>query len=406
MLQGKKILVGVCGSIAAYKMATLVRLLIKQEADVQVIMTDAASGFISPLTLATLSKKPVLSRYVANSDTGEWSNHVALGLWADLMLIAPATANTIAKIANGHCDNLLTAVYLSARCPVAIAPAMDLDMWQHPATQRNIHQLQADGCRIIPPGEGELASGLHGEGRMAEPEQIAEWVKCFFQPTYSLQGKIVLLTAGPTVEPIDPVRYITNYSTGKMGYALARAFADAGAQVNLISGPVMLQLKHPCIHITRVQTAREMHTAVNTRLANADIIVHCAAVADYAPAQAATQKIKKQGDRLTIELVKNPDIAAETGRRLQPWQVHAGFALETENEEAHAQKKMEQKNFDLIVLNSLNDAGAGFGHDTNRVSLLFRNGTYEKLPLLPKNEVAQIIVRHLTQLLQIKSHVV
>jgi phosphopantothenoylcysteine decarboxylase/phosphopantothenate--cysteine ligase len=406
MLQGKKILVGVCGSIAAYKMATLVRLLIKQEADVQVIMTDAASGFISPLTLATLSKKPVLSRYVADSDTGEWSNHVALGLWADLMLIAPATANTIAKIANGHCDNLLTAVYLSARCPVAIAPAMDLDMWQHPATQRNIHQLQADGCRIIPPGEGELASGLHGEGRMAEPEQIAEWVKCFFQPTYSLQGKIVLLTAGPTVEPIDPVRYITNYSTGKMGYALARAFADAGAQVNLISGPVMLQLKHPCIHITRVQTAREMHTAVNTRLANADIIVHCAAVADYAPAQAATQKIKKQGDRLTIELVKNPDIAAETGRRLQPWQVHAGFALETENEEAHAQKKMEQKNFDLIVLNSLNDAGAGFGHDTNRVSLLFRNGTYEKLPLLPKNEVAQIIVRHLTQLLQIKSHVV
>lgn len=406
MLKGKKILVGVCGSIAAYKIATLVRLLIKQEADVQVIMTDAASDFISPLTLSTLSKNPVLSRYVANSDTGEWSNHVALGLWADLMIIAPATANTLAKIANGHCDSLLTAVYLSARCPIVLAPAMDLDMWLHPATQRNISQLQADGCQIIPPGEGELASGLHGKGRMAEPEQMVEWITTFFSASRPLVDKKVLLTAGPTIEPLDPVRYITNHSTGKMGYALAQAFADAGAQVSLISGPVALQMEHPLVQITHVQTARQMHEAVNTRLTNADIIVHCAAVADYAPAQAATQKIKKQGDTLTIELVKNPDIAADTGRKLQAGQVHAGFALETENEQTHAQGKMEKKNFDLIVLNSLNDTGAGFGYDTNRVSLLFKEGKREALPLLPKSEVARIIVQHLTNILHVKSHMV
>jgi phosphopantothenoylcysteine decarboxylase/phosphopantothenate--cysteine ligase len=406
MLKGKKILIGICGSIAAYKIATLVRLLIKQEAEVQVVMTDAASDFISPLTLATLSKKPVLSRYVADSETGEWSNHVALGLWADLMLIAPATANTLAKIANGYCDNLLTAVYLSARCPVAVAPAMDLDMWLHPATQRNISQLQADGCHIIPPSEGELASGLHGKGRMAESEQMVEWITHFFSASRPLAGKKVLLTAGPTIEPLDPVRYITNHSTGKMGYALAQAFADAGAQVSLISGPVALQLEHPLVQIIRVQTARQMHEAVNVRLANANIIVHCAAVADYAPAQAAAQKIKKQGDTLTIELVKNPDIAADTGRKLQAGQVHAGFALETDNEHAHAQEKMERKNFDLIVLNSLNDVGAGFGYDTNRVSLLFREGKRETLPLLPKSEVAHIIVQRLANILQIKSHVV
>lgn len=406
MLKGKKILVGVCGSIAAYKIATLVRLLTKQEAEVQVVMTDTASDFISPLTLATLSKKPVLNRYVADSSTGEWSNHVALGLWADLMLVAPATANTLAKMANGHCDNLLTAVYLSARCPVAIAPAMDLDMWLHPATQRNISRLQADGCYLIPPAEGELASGLYGKGRMAEPEQITEWIANFFTRSQPLAGKKVLLTAGPTIEPIDPVRYITNHSTGKMGYALAQAFAEAGAEVSLISGPVALQLQHPLVQITRVQTARQMYDAVLARVTSADVIVHCAAVADYAPAQVATQKIKKQGDTLTIELVKNPDIAAETGRRLQPHQVHAGFALETENEEAHAQDKMERKNFDLIVLNSLNDAGAGFGHDTNRVSLLFRDGKREQLPLLPKNEVARTIVQHLSNFLEVKLHVV
>ncbi|WP_448520103.1 bifunctional phosphopantothenoylcysteine decarboxylase/phosphopantothenate--cysteine ligase CoaBC [Rhodoflexus sp.] len=406
MLKGKKILIGVCGSIAAYKIATLVRLLIKQEADVQVVMTAAASDFISPLTLATLSKNPVLSRYVADSKTGEWSNHVALGLWADLMLVAPATANTLAKMANGHCDNLLTAVYLSARCPVAVAPAMDLDMWLHPATQRNIRLLEADGCRIIPPEEGELASGLHGKGRMAAPEQLTDWIVHFFTAARPLQGKKVLLTAGPTIEPIDPVRYITNHSTGKMGYALAQAFADAGAEVNLISGPVALQLVHTLVQITRVQTAREMQAAVDSRLAKADIIVHCAAVADYAPAQIATQKIKKQGDTLTIELVKNPDIAAQTGQKLRIDQVHVGFALETENEVAHAQDKMQRKNFDLIVLNSLNDTGAGFGHDTNRVSLLFRDGRREQLPLLSKNQVSRIIVQHLTELLQVKSHVV
>jgi phosphopantothenoylcysteine decarboxylase/phosphopantothenate--cysteine ligase len=283
---------------------------------------------------------------------------------------------------------------------------MDLDMWLHPATQRNISQLQADGCYIIPPGEGELASGLHGKGRMAESEQMVEWITHFFSASRPLAGKKVLLTAGPTIEPLDPVRYITNHSTGKMGYALAQAFADAGAQVSLISGPVALQLEHPLVQIIRVQTARQMHEAVNVRLANANIIVHCAAVADYAPAQAAAQKIKKQGDTLTIELVKNPDIAADTGRKLQAGQVHAGFALETDNEHAHAQEKMERKNFDLIVLNSLNDVGAGFGYDTNRVSLLFREGKRETLPLLPKSEVAHIIVQRLANILQIKSHVV
>ncbi|MCS7019691.1 MAG: bifunctional phosphopantothenoylcysteine decarboxylase/phosphopantothenate--cysteine ligase CoaBC [Cytophagales bacterium] len=406
MLKGKKILIGVCGSIAAYKTATLIRLLVKQQAEVQVIITDAAADFISPLTLATLSKKPVLKHYTANSETGEWNNHVALGLWADLMLIAPATAHTLAKMASGLCDNLLMAAYLSARCPVAVAPAMDLDMWHHPATQRNISRLQADGCYVIPPGEGELASGLSGKGRMAEPEQIAQWLSLFFTASNWLKGKNVLLTAGPTIEPIDPVRYITNHSTGKMGYALAQAFADAGASVRLISGPVSLQLLHPLVQITPVHTARQMHQAVMERLSQADIIVHCAAVADYAPAQIAPQKIKKQEERLTLDLVKNPDIAAEAGQRLQWHQVHAGFALETDHEEANAHQKMLRKNFDLIVLNSLNQKGAGFGHDTNRVTLLFRDGKREDLPLLPKNEVARIIVQHLTQLLQTKSHVV
>lgn len=406
MLKGKKILLGVCGSIAAYKSAFLIRLLVKWEADVQVIMTDAASDFISPLTLSTLSKKPVLNRYTANSDTGEWNNHVALGLWADLLLVAPASANTLAKMANGICDNLLTAVYLSARCPTVIAPAMDLDMWLHPTTQRNISRLQQDGCRLISPEEGELASGLHGKGRMAEPEQIVERIIGFLTESRPLQGKKVLLTAGPTAEPIDPVRYITNHSSGKMGYALARAFAEAGAEVHLISGPVSLELRHPAVHITRVQTARQMYEAVMNRLAQADVILHCAAVADYAPANPALQKIKKQGDKLMLELIKNPDIAAEAGRRLQPFQVHAGFALETDNEETHAREKMERKNFDLIVLNSLNDEGAGFGHDTNRVSLLFRNESKENLPLLSKNEVARIVVQRITELVQQKSHVV
>lgn len=406
MLKGKKILIGVCGSIAAYKIAGLVRLLVKQEAEVQLIMTPAATHFITPLTLATLSRKPVLLDYIANPHTGEWNNHVALGLWADLLLIAPASAHTLAKMAHGICDNLLMAVYLSARCPVAIAPAMDVDMWLHPSTERNVNQLQADGCHLIPPQEGELASGLYGKGRMAEPEQLLEWISNFFAIGSMLENKTVLLTAGPTIEPLDPVRYITNHSTGKMGYALANAFAQAGAQVQLVSGPVHLNLQHYRVKTIPVTTARQMYEAVSSHWAQADVIVHSAAVADYAPASPATQKIKKTSDTFWLELTKNPDIAAEIGKQLLPWQVHVGFALETENEETNAQEKMKRKNFDLIVLNSLNEQGAGFGHSTNKVTLLFRDGRREALPLMTKANVARIIVERVAQMVLAKKHVV
>jgi phosphopantothenoylcysteine decarboxylase/phosphopantothenate--cysteine ligase len=392
MLKGKKILLGVCGSIAAYKSAVLTRLLIKEGAAVKVIMTSSAHDFITPVTLATLSKNPVLSTFT-NGDTGEWNNHVELGLWADALIIAPASANTIAKMATGLCDNLLTAVYLSARCVVFTAPAMDLDMLQHPATQANIQRLKSYGNRIIEPGTGELASGLVGKGRMAEPEEIIEHITQFFSQQQRLTGKNVLVTAGPTYEAIDPVRFIGNHSSGKMGFAIAEALANEGATVNLITGPTQQHTEHPSINVKHVISAEEMSAVCNELFSSVDIAVLSAAVADYKPLVKAAQKIKKKDDNLVIELTKTPDIAESLGKLKHNGQVIVGFALETEEEYTHALKKLEKKNFDLIVLNSLNDKGAGFGHDTNKITIIDKAHQTKTFDLKNKKEVAQDIVQ-------------
>ncbi|SDJ74984.1 phosphopantothenoylcysteine decarboxylase / phosphopantothenate--cysteine ligase [Catalinimonas alkaloidigena] len=391
MLQHKKIILGVCGSIAAYKAALLTRLLIKSEADVQVIMTPAASDFITPLTLATLSKRPALSKFVRDAQ-GSWNNHVELGLWADALVIAPLSAHTLAKMAHGQCDTLLLATYLSARCPVFVAPAMDLDMYAHPTTVENLARLRSFGNRVLDAEQGELASGLHGTGRMAEPEHIVAALEAFFAPTRKrLAGKKALVTAGPTFEAIDPVRFIGNHSTGKMGYALAEALRDEGADVTLLSGPT--HLPDPAgIQTRRVQTAQEMFDAAQAPFAEADLAVFAAAVADYTPREVATQKIKKTDDDLFIPLKRTPDIAQELGKRKRPGQLTVGFALETHDEEHHALGKLTRKNLDWIVLNSLNDPGAGFGHDTNKVTLHGRNGEVRQFALKSKVEVARDLV--------------
>jgi len=391
MLRGKKILLSICGSIAAYKAAYLTRLLKKENAEVQVIMTPAAIDFITPLTLSTLSKNPVLTSYF-DGDSGTWNSHVDLGLWADCMLIAPATANTIAKMANGFCDNLLTATYLSARCPVYIAPAMDLDMYKHPATTANLDKLRSFGHAIIDAEHGELASGLTGEGRMAEPENILEYIKKKLAHDSPLMNKRVMITAGPTYEAIDPVRFIGNHSSGKMGYALAQAMADLGAQVELISGPSALQLDHPNIHIIEVENADQMSEASAKVYQQCHVAVLAAAVADYKPKEVANQKIKKKSDHLTLELQKTVDIAEQLGKLKRNGQINVGFALETEDEIENARNKLTSKNFDLIVLNSLNDEGAGFRGDTNRIRIIDRSGAMESFDLKPKNEVAKDIV--------------
>jgi len=391
MLRGKKILLSICGSIAAYKAAYLTRLLKKENAEVQVIMTPAAIDFITPLTLSTLSKNPVLTSYF-DGDSGTWNSHVDLGLWADCMLIAPATANTIAKMANGFCDNLLTATYLSARCPVYIAPAMDLDMYKHPATTANLDKLRSFGHAIIDAEHGELASGLTGEGRMAEPENILEYIKKKLAHDSPLMNKRVMITAGPTYEAIDPVRFIGNHSSGKMGYALAQAMADLGAQVELISGPSALQLDHPNIHIIEVENADQMSEASAKVYQQCHVAVLAAAVADYKPKEVANQKIKKKSDHLTLELEKTVDIAEQLGKLKRNGQINVGFALETEDEIENARNKLTSKNFDLIVLNSLNDEGAGFRGDTNRIRIIDRSGAMESFDLKPKNEVAKDIV--------------
>jgi len=391
MLRDKKIILGVCGSIAAYKSALLVRQLVKSGAQVKVIMTPAAHAFITPLTLATLSKNPVLTDFTKDK-AGQWNNHVELGLWADAFVLAPATANTLAKMAYGLCDGLLLAVYLSARCPVFFAPAMDLDMLQHPSTKKNIEILTSYGNVLIQPGFGELASGLTGVGRMAEPEEIAGQLMEFFSTGKKLKGKKVLVTSGPTHEAIDPVRFIGNHSSGKMGFALAEAFAGQGAEVELVSGPTHQHTRHPHIRVTHVTSAKEMLEACSAYFDRSDITVLSAAVADYKPAEEAPQKIKKQAGNLTLALTKTDDIAATLGRRKNNGQILVGFALETENEEANALKKLESKNFDLIVLNSLNDRGAGFGHDTNKVTIM--DGKKKAtLELKSKKEVAGDIVR-------------
>jgi phosphopantothenoylcysteine decarboxylase/phosphopantothenate--cysteine ligase len=368
----KKIILGISGSIAAYKSATLTRLLVKKGIDVQVMMTPAATTFISPLTLSTLSKHPVLTEI--NSEEA-WNNHVELGLWADALVLAPATANTLAKLANGLCDNLLSAVYLSARCPVFVAPAMDLDMWTHPATRSNLERLQAHGVHVLPVGYGELASGLVGDGRMAEPEEIVAYLEQFFQRSQALRGKKTLITAGPTFEPLDPVRYIGNHSTGKMGIALAESLARQGAEVTLVLGPSPLLPENPAIKLVRVTTAQEMYTACAAVFPKTDITILAAAVADYRPKTYAKEKIKKKDSPLHIDLAETIDIAATLGREKRTDQILIGFALETNNEASNAELKLKKKNFDFIVLNSLRDAGAGFGHDTNKITILRSDGS-------------------------------
>ncbi len=391
-LQGKKVILGVCGSIAAYKAAFLVRLLVKEKAEVQIIMTEAAQNFITPLTLATLSKRPVLSQFSSDLSIGQWNNHVDLGLWADLFLIAPISAHTLAKFASGHCDDLLTAVYLSARCPVWVAPAMDLDMYQHPSVQTNLKKLASYSNTIVDAEEGELASGLSGVGRLAEPEHIIQKLSAFFEHSQSLQGKRVLITAGPTQEPIDPVRFLTNASSGKMGYALANEAAQRGAEVALISGPVAIEISHPAITVTLVSTAEEMLKASQERFSEVDVAIFAAAVSDYAPEKKYSHKLKKKDETLTLKLKKNPDIAQTLGQQKKDSQILVGFALETNDELTHAYNKLEKKNLDIIVLNSLSDAGAGFGYDTNQVSLLNRKNTdVLKFNLKDKADVARDI---------------
>lgn len=394
MLKNKRILLGITGSIAAYKSALLVRLLVKQGAEVKVVMTDAAKDFITPLTLATLSKNPVFSDF-SNPATGEWNNHVELGTWADLFLIAPASANTIGKMANGICDNLLLACYLSARCPVFIAPAMDLDMFQHPAVQQNLENLSGFGHQIIEPGTGELASGLVGQGRMAEPEEMLARLTSALTTKESFAGKKVLITAGPTYEAIDPVRFIGNHSSGKMGYALAEEFAAQGAQVFLVSGPTSLKTVHANIERIDVQSAEELYDACIQRFKQCDIAVLAAAVADYKPKSISRQKIKKSNDAPVLDLVPTKDTLAELGKIKKKNQLLIGFALETNNELEHAKLKLKRKNLDLIVLNSMRDKGAGFGSENNKVTILDKYNKTTKFELKSKPEVARDILDQL-----------
>ena len=388
MLHSKRIILGITGSIAAYKSALLVRLLVKAGAEVQVVMTEAAKDFITPLTLGTLSKKPVLSAFVGNSAEGVWNNHVDLGLWADAVVIAPASAHTLARCANGFCDDLLSAVYLSAKCPVFFAPAMDLDMYRHPAMIDNLRRLESFGNHIIRAEHGELASGLVGEGRLAEPETIVSRLDSFFGQRSAFKGKQVLITAGPTQEPIDPVRYISNHSTGKMGYAIARAFARAGAEVTLVSGPTALSLPHPAVRRVLVRSAQEMYAASAEAFPTTDLMILNAAVADYTPAHPADQKIKKNESAFSLELTKTTDIAATLGSQKRADQLMMGFALETNNEHENALGKLHRKNLDWIVLNSLRDSGAGFGHDTNKITVMDRAGQVRSFDLKTKEEVA------------------
>lgn len=394
-LKGKRILLGVTGSIAAYKTALLTRLLIKSGAEVQVIMTTSALDFITPLTLATLSKRPVFSQFW-EKDSGQWTNHVELGLWADLMIIAPLSANTLGKMAQGSCDNLLLATYLSARCPVLVCPAMDLDMYLHPAVLQNLSKIASFGNMILEPESGELASGLVGQGRMVEPEGILAEVNRFFEAKSEFKGKKILITMGPTQEAIDPVRFISNHSSGKMGLEIAKAFKNSGAEVTLVSGPVNLDLSS--FSVVRVNSAQEMLEACSCLHQDQDICVFAAAVADYGPSEVAPEKIKKSDNELVIRLKKNPDIAFEMGKQKRQGQIHVGFALETENEEFYAQEKLRKKNFDLIVLNSVKDEGAGFKHDTNKVTLFHQDGRKVSSELLPKSEVARLILQ------EIKNH--
>lgn len=391
-LSGKHIILGICGGIAAYKSVSLLRLLVKAGAEVQVVITPAGKQFITPVTLSSLSQKPVVSEFFT-ANTGEWHSHVDLGLWADCMVIAPATASTIGKMAHGIADNMLVTTYLSAKSQVFVAPAMDLDMMAHPSTTANIALLRSYGNIIIEPESGELASGLVGKGRMEEPEKIVAVLEEYFAKKADLKGKKVLITAGPTHEKIDPVRFIGNYSSGKMGYALAEECAARGAEVTLVSGPVSISISHPAVKVVKVESAREMLAACEEAFPESNVAVMCAAVADYAPAEVADRKIKREHSEVPeIRLVKNPDIAATLGQRKTAAQRLVGFALETDNELDNAQEKLVRKNLDMIVLNSMRDKGAGFGTDTNKISIIKGGGSRLDFGLKSKREVAADIV--------------
>jgi phosphopantothenoylcysteine decarboxylase/phosphopantothenate--cysteine ligase len=392
VLSGKKILLGISGGIAAYKTASLVRLFIKAGAHVQVIMTPASKDFVTPLTLSTLSKNPVYSSFFNEDEENEkWNNHVELGLGADLIVIAPATANTLSKMANGICDNLLVAVYLSAKCPVYFAPAMDLDMYKHPSTVSSFNSLQKFGNTIIPAESGELASGLSGEGRMAEPENIISFIEADLESQLPLKGKKILITAGPTYEAIDPVRFIGNHSSGKMGFDIANSAANLGASVVLVAGPTIFKVKNSSIKVINVVSAQEMYDACHEYFDNVDVAIAAAAVSDYKPKQIATQKIKKAADNFVVELEKTKDILASLGN-IKKNQFLVGFALETENEIENAKGKIQKKNLDLIVLNSLRDEGAGFGKPTNKVTFIDKNFKVEPMELKSKEAVADDIL--------------
>jgi phosphopantothenoylcysteine decarboxylase/phosphopantothenate--cysteine ligase len=389
MLKGKKILLGITGSIAAYKSIYLVRLLIKAGAEVKVILTPSSKDFVTPLTLSTLSQQPVL---IDMFDEQSWANHVLLGRWADVMLIAPLSCNTLAKMANGQCDNLLLAVYLSATCPVIVAPAMDEDMWHHPATKENLKKIGSFGNKIIPVEKGELASGLYGDGRMAEPEQIIQFITQNFFLNKALAGKKALVTAGPTYEAIDPVRFIGNHSSGKMGIALAKELFRRGANVTLVMGPASTEFSANGIHLVRVNSADDMYIACHKAFGKSDITIMSAAVADYTPVAKAEQKIKKKEGHLNIQLTKTKDILKSLGEKKKPGQVLVGFALETTDEKKHARQKLAEKNADMIILNSLNVPGAGFGHDTNKVTIFRPKGKEIEFDIKSKDEVAKDIV--------------
>ena len=391
-LEGKHIVLGVTGSIAAYKSASLIRLLVKEGAEVRVVMTKLAKEFITPLTLATLSKNPIAVEFF-NPENGQWNSHVSIGLWADLFVIAPATANTISKMANGVADNLLITSYLSAKCPIIVAPAMDLDMYRHPSTQKNIKTLISYGNIIVEPDSGELASGLIGKGRMAEPIEITdEIIRYTREDKDDFKGKKVLISAGPTYEKIDPVRFIGNYSSGKMGFALANEFSSRGAEVFLVAGPVNLETSSKKIQRTNVESAQQMYNAMVKQSAMADIVISCAAVADFTPEFTFNKKVKRGDDELVVNLKPTHDIAKELGRIKHDGQILVGFALETNDEESNAQIKLEKKNLDFIILNSLNDKNACFGYNTNKITILSRSGKRFSYPLKEKSEVAKDIV--------------
>lgn len=393
MLKGKKIVLGITGSIAAYKACQIIRLLVKAGAEVQVVITPAGKEFITPITLSALTQKPVISEFFAQRD-GTWHSHVALGLWADAMLIAPCTASTLGKMAHGVADNMLITTYLSMKAPVFIAPAMDLDMYAHPTTQQNLDTLRSFGNHIIEPQSGFLASGLEGKGRMEEPEKIVEVLDVFFSKSLPLTGKNILITAGPTYEKIDPVRFIGNYSSGKMGFALAEECARRGAHVKLVAGPVAIQAKHENIQRIDVESGEEMYQAAVQHFPDCDAAILCAAVADYRPAEQADKKLKREADDLLLRLVPTRDIAAELGHMKSNEQVLVGFALETNDEETNAQKKLEKKNLDFIVLNSLQNKGTCFRSDENQITIISRNGKIE-YPKKPKKDVASDIIDNL-----------